>query len=191
MEIKNTDWKVIKFNSIINPILLYEEVPEERGKVTYNKYGNIVDTSEEKQVSGSLSRYNYKPYKPIHYALKEKIENKIQEKLYPSYYYDRFYFKDQELKKHIDRGACEISLSVHVSSNLDYKWPLYFQHEDKIIEVICNPGDAVLYKGCEVLHWRDPMIGDEDTYFHQVFFHYVRANGHYLQYAYDNAVDIY
>lgn len=191
MEIKNIDWKVLKFNSIIDPSLLYEEVPKERGKITYNKYGNIVDHSEEKQVNGSLSRYNYKKYVPIHYEVKQKIENKIKEKLYPSYFYDRFYFKNQQLKKHIDRGACEISMSIHISNNLDYEWPLFFQLNDEIIEVTCKPGDGVLYKGCELIHWREPMKGNKNSYFHQIFFHYVRANGHYLQYAYDSATDIY
>lgn len=185
-----SDWKVLKFNNILSADLLYEKVTSERGKITYNKYGTIINKDGETQVSGSLSRYNHPRYKFAHYFFKNYIESIIKEKIYPSYYYDRFYFSGQELVKHVDRGACEISLSFHISSNLNYKWPLHFQYDDKQLSVECDPGDGVLYKGCEVPHWRDPMVGDENSYFHQIFFHYVKANGHYLQYAYDSGTDV-
>lgn len=47
-------------------------------------------------------------------------------------------------------------------------------------------GDICVYKGCEVFHWRTPLQGDDKTYHHQLFLHYVNANGNYLQFAYDN-----
>ena len=51
-----------------------------------------------------------------------------------------------------------------------------------------NNGDAILYKGCERDHWREPLPSnlnwwkrltkkEDSTYHHQVFFHYVLANG--------------
>ena len=36
-----------------------------------------------------------------------------------------------------------------------------------------KPGDAVIYKGCDVKHWREPYEGD----YHIQTFHYVDANG--------------
>ena len=33
--------------------------------------------------------------------------------------------------------------------------------------------------------FRDAMKGNKDSYYHQVFFHYVRRNGHCVQHAYD------
>ena len=55
-----------------------------------------------------------------------KLEEAIGRKLYNTYYYDRFYYPGQELTRHADRDACEISVSVHVSTNLEGKdadWP--------------------------------------------------------------------
>ena len=56
-------------------------------------------------------------------------------------------------------------------------------------------GDAVIYKGCEREHWRYPLeskynrlqrvFKKDDTYHHQIFFHYVNANGPYLPFAFD------
>ena len=56
-----------------------------------------------------------------------------------------------------------------------------------------NPGDGVLYKGCERPHWREPMpgtfemmkIGAEQLYYHQIFFHYVLQDGIRAYHAWD------
>ena len=90
------------------------------------------------------------------------------------------YLPGQELKKHTDRPACEISISVHVSSNIDEHWPIYIKTPDiytvssksskqktfsgiekkgDVVGVMLNPGDGLLYKGCERPHWREPMTG--------------------------------
>ena len=135
-----------------------------------------------------------------------KLEKIIGRKLYNTYYYDRFYYPGQELTKHADRDACEISVSVHVSTNLEGKdadWPFQIKTPDTYTDkkkttvlvpgenrsAILKPGDGLLYKGCERPHWRDPMptpkaknklFGKTDEveyYYHQIFFHYVLADG--------------
>lgn len=179
------DWKVIKLNNLVDVSEFVCDPPKERGKISYLPSGEVQHEKEETQVSGSISRYNCPQYKELFYYVKQVLESNLKDKLYPTYYYDRFYFKGQELKKHVDRDACEISVSLHISNNLNYDWPIYFQQDEEIIECICNPGDAVLYKGREIIHWRDPMKGNSKSYFHQIFLHYVRANGHFLQHAYD------
>ena len=78
------DWKVLKLNSILPSELLYEDCPKEKGKITYNKYGKIINLEDETQVSGSLSRYNYPRYRFAHYFLKNCIEELIGEKIYPT-----------------------------------------------------------------------------------------------------------
>ena len=58
----------------------------------------------------------------------------------------------------------------------------------------------MIYKGCERPHWRDKLpsrhSGDymirklnekDDTFYHQVFFHYVLADGNRAHCAYDMA----
>ena len=54
-------------------------------------------------------------------------------------------------------------------------WPIYINNTAVMLE----EGDAVLYKGCEVDHWREPYT--EGTKQAQVFLHYVDANGPYTE----------
>ena len=62
-----------------------------------------------------------------------------------------------------------------------------------VVGVRLNPGDGVLYKGCERPHWRDRMpgtfemmkIGAEQLYYHQIFFHYVLQDGIRAHHAWD------
>jgi hypothetical protein len=41
-------------------------------------------------------------------------------------------------------------------------------------------GDGVIYPGCDVEHWRDKCDGPDDYYSGQVFLHFVRKNGAYV-----------
>jgi hypothetical protein len=49
-------------------------------------------------------------------------------------------------------------------------------------------GDGLLYPGCDLDHWRDKCDGPPGYYSGQVFLHYVRKNGSYLQEAGDQTV---
>ena len=73
---------------------------------------------EENQVNGSLASYSHPQYRQIHSGIRRKLESVIGRELYNTYYYDRFYFAGQNLERHADRDACEISVSVHISSNV-------------------------------------------------------------------------
>ena len=182
------DWSIISVKNILNPVYLQQPIPWERGKLDYVGPGLVEHTPEESQVNGSLARYNFPYFKHLHYDLKNKLEVILGEPLFPTYYYDRFYFKGNELSKHKDRPACEVSISVHCSTNLDYDWPIWFtDYEGNDIPLITKPGDGVIYKGCDLVHWRDPMKGNHKSYYHQIFFHFVRRNGPHVEHAYDNS----
>jgi len=195
-----------------DPKDLYCEPPVIKGQ--YNYYGKVDKFSHlplENQVEGSTSRYYWPHYKYAHSQIRMKLEKAIGKKLYNTYYYDRFYNPGQALTKHADRPACEISVTVHVGSNINTSWPIWIKTPDiytsdektNIIRrgenrsVILNPGDGMIYKGCERPHWRDPMpteynktwygkkIEKEGLYYHQIFFHYVLADGTRSHYAGD------
>jgi hypothetical protein len=201
---------------------LYHPVPEVRGQYRYQSK-NIEDFiyfEVESQVEGSLARYWHPQYKSIHNGIRLKLEEIIGRKLCNTYYYDRFYFPGQPLLKHVDRDACEISVSVHISTNLtgeNAKWPFKIKTPDvytnekknvilrsgEVESLSLEPGDALLYKGCERPHWREAMPTEykknkwynwykkeeevEDLYYHQIFFHYVLADGERAQFAGDSA----
>ena len=189
-------------SNICDPRELFDNVPTQRGQ--YNYQGSLdkfLYFPEELQVNGSLSMYNYPKYKKIHSEIRLILEDILGEKLYNTYYYDRFYFSDQRLYRHSDRDACEISLSVQVSTNSKEFWPFCIETPSGE-EKFCNiqNGWGILYKGCEREHWREPLKSrhgkikrflnkitknKDDTYHHQVFFHYVKANGERSHYAWD------
>lgn len=154
------------------------------------------------QVPNSIERYNYTNYKSDYRQIRLKIEELIKGPLYETYFFDRFYFTGQDLKIHVDRPACEISLTMHISSNPGViEWPLKIEGKNgKVATIVMEPGDAVLYMGCDRPHWRKPMPSfysktqllkrkifrqEDDSWFHQIFFHYVLANGYRAHFAYD------
>ena len=196
---------------LIDPSELVDEVPTERGQYTFRgKTANdFLFVPIEHQVEGSVARYWHPKYKEIHSKIRIKLEEIIGSKLYNTYYYDRFYFPGQELKKHTDRESCEISVTVHVGTNLKNKeWPIWIKTPDTYtdktkreiretgqeVSCILKPGDGMIYKGCERPHWREPLKGpkekpgEETFYYHQIFFHYVLQNGIRCQHAFDRGV---
>ncbi len=205
-----------------DPEELYHPVPELRGQINYYdknpEHFNHVPL--ENQVEGSVARYWHPQYRVIHSGVRKKIEKEIGRKLYNTYYYDRYYFPGLALSNHADRPACEISVTIHVSTNLPDNlkdWPICIKTPDTYTdkkktavlvpgekrEVVLNPGDGLIYKGCERPHWRDPMPGTPqgkkrkklfgksqpkvEQYYHQIFFHYVLADGQRSHCAWDKA----
>jgi len=105
------------------------------------------------------------------------VEEKCNLKLFPTYAYWRYYVFGAYLKKHIDRPACEISVTACIKKYDN--WPLII--EGKKIEL--EEGDALLYSGCEQKHGRPGIYKGKGMA--QVFLHYVNQNGPNKHHAYD------
>ena len=100
--------------------------------------------------------------------------------LVPTYSYLRIYRKGQALPAHRDRRACEHSLSVSLSAS---DWPLCLVDlTGEQVAVELEPGDAVLYRGPEVEHWRSPLTAERAV---QLFLHFVDAEGQWTNEIYD------
>jgi len=109
------------------------------------------------------------------------LEEAIEQKLLPTYSYARLYGNGDELKKHSDRPSCEISVTIQLGRSHHYAWPIYMGgHRFDLAE-----GDGIIYKGCDVLHWREPCNGPPKYYSGQVFCHFVRADGPHVDHAGD------
>ncbi len=54
---------------------------------------------------------------------------------------------------------------------------MYVQSKDGPLGLGLEPGDAIVYRGCEIEHWREQLSAPEYSYHIQAFFHYVDANG--------------
>jgi len=86
-----------------------------------------------------------------------------------TYSFWRMYTMFADLKKHKDRESCEISVTVMIGSD-GTKWPIFMDGTELNLE----PGDAAIYLGCEIEHWREEFKGDWHA---QCFLHYVYAEG--------------
>jgi len=195
---------------IANPEQLKVPFPEDengnRLSGQLNFYKNRMDKYDykplETQVNGSLARYNIPIYRELHFQVKKYLEDNLGVDLHPTYFYDRFYSPGQQLYRHSDRPACEISVTLQISSSHpDNVWPIWFNKADGTdAGIVMNDGDAAVYKGCEREHWRDPLPSGynaakklwmktrnipDDTYHHQIFLHYVDANGPFCHHAKD------
>jgi len=125
---------------------------------------------EDDQAPLATSNYGDPAMESLMLNKKNKLEKIINLKLLPTYSYWRIYVWDQNLKDHTDRPSCEISITVHFGSDGKEEWPIYMGDTP----IILQPGDAVVYKGCEINHKRDHYKGD---WYAQAFLHYVDANG--------------
>lgn len=103
--------------------------------------------------------------------------------LEPTYSYMRVYQPGEQLKPHVDRPSCEISVTVNVASKgpASEIWMHYKDNEPHAY--ILNPGDAAVYKGKEVTHWRDPLKPDQLNV--QFMLHYVDKNGPHAERKFD------
>ena len=100
---------------------------------------------------------------------KKLMQEETGLELLPTYAFWRMYTLHADLKKHKDRPSCEVSVTVMIGSD-GTKWPIYMDGTELNLE----PGDAAIYLGCEVEHWREEFTGDWQA---QTFLHYVDKNG--------------
>jgi len=169
--------------------LLYHHVQLETARLNYYEENDIkVDeayngTFTDKQALGDFSKYGDPIFDALLSIGLSNMENLTGLKLIPTYSYHRLYTKDTELKRHKDRPSCEVSTTLCLGydiSNLEDKnwnWPMYVKEKNGTeIPVFMKPGDMIIYRGCELEHWREPFTGNHHA---QVFLHYNELAGQY------------
>jgi len=137
---------------------------------------------DDHQVPGTPSFYG----DPLMESLLEKLRPRIEQvtglELYPTYSYFRIYKRGDTLARHTDRPACEVSFSLSLGHNAPTPWPLWVEGPMCKTAAELEPGDALLYRGTECPHWREPFTGEGAA---QVFLHYVERNGKYAEWKFD------
>lgn len=150
---------------------IYAVIQEKR----YLMYGDP-SRKDDWMVPGSFGDYADPLMESILLKIRSVAEVNTGLKLLPTYSYYRVYLPGQELIRHVDRDACEVTASLCLGFNYDdlkYPWPLHAGNGSYTMEA----GDMVLYRGTEVEHWRTKFIAPKDSYHVQVFLHYVDADG--------------
>lgn len=112
----------------------------------------------------------------------EPIGNHVGKKLSPTYSYARIYRNGEILKKHTDREACEVSATLTLGFNANNIWPIFVDEKNEI-PIELNVGEMMIYKGCEIVHWRPAFKGEWHV---QLFLHYVEAEGKFKDHKDDS-----
>ena len=138
----------------------------------FSPFENIIGYYEEPngQIPNTYSQYANMAMETLLLKCQPGMEKATGLKLLPAYTYARIYKKGDELKRHKDRFSCEISTTMNLGGD---KWSIYLEPSGELgkkgIKVDLEPGDMLVYRGCELEHWREKFKGKQSV---QVFLHY-------------------
>ena len=148
----------------------------------------ILGRWDDPQVPGAYSLYGDFVMETLLMKVLPVMKEKTGMDLIPTYSYARVYQTGSELKRHKDRPSCEISTTLNLGGD---PWPIFIDptgsnnvideykniHKPGAppgVEITLEPGDMLMYSGCELEHWRKPFQGKLCG---QVFLHYNHADG--------------
>ena len=127
----------------------------------------------DEQVPNTYSHYGDLVMETLLQKVKPIMEKNTGLKLSETYSYARIYKNGDVLARHKDRYSCEISTTLNLGGDL---WPIYLDPTGKEkqagIKVDLDPGDMLIYSGCDLEHWREEFTGKDCG---QVFLHYNKA----------------
>lgn len=146
-------------------------------------YCSSIGAVGDSMVSSSKTVPRYKLFQELLYDKVHHLNTLLGIKVLPTYSYARVYLKGAIMSPHTDRDACEISVTLNLSKEVD--WPIYFgKPGNNEVPVELLPGDAAIYLGREILHWRNEYPGNQHV---QVFLHYVNSDGPFAKHENDNS----
>ena len=128
----------------------------------------------DRQIPNTYSHYADTAMETLLQEVKPVMEKHTGLKLSETYSYARIYKKGDVLVRHKDRFSCEISTTFNLGGDT---WPIYLDPTGKEgqagVEIKLDPGDMLIYSGCDLEHWREEFTGKDCG---QVFLHYNKAN---------------
>ena len=140
--------------------------------VTYDN--GMLGTWTDQQIPNTFSCYADNVMETLLVKVLPVMQKETGLDLCPTYSYARLYKHGDELKRHKDRPSCEISTTINLGGD---SWHIYLEPSGEKgkegVKVDLGPGDMLIYRGCELEHWRETFEGDNCG---QVFLHYNDAN---------------
>lgn len=172
----------VRIENFFDPQIIFVVSNYLENKIKCGEWKNNYDNEPDK-----TSAYAYYADPLIEVLLleaKKSVEIAVNKELLPTYSFVRIYQPGESLPAHIDRPSCEVTVTVNVANKGGIS-PIYTKYKDADPEKhLLNPGDAVVYKGCEATHWRKPLETNQLNV--QFMLHYVDKNGPNAGYAKDN-----
>jgi|TARA_R110002012_G_scaffold203274_2_gene372622 hypothetical protein len=131
-------------------------------------------TWNDPQVPNTYSHYADVVMETLLQEVKPIMEKHTSLKLSETYSYARIYKQGDTLNRHKDRFSCEISTTLNLGGD---PWSIYLDPTGNSgragVKIDLNPGDMLIYSGCDLEHWREEFRGKDCA---QVFLHYNKAN---------------
>jgi len=165
------------------PALMCQYIAKNVRVLEANSRLNFGDTQVEKAFSGGSPAVS----ETLLDLMTPVLSGALGYELYPTYSYLRVYVKGAELQKHTDRYSCEVSATVPIEFESERIWPLCLEIDGDAKMVELEPGDALIYKGIQIPHWREPFEGERQV---QVFLHYVKRDGPYSEFKFDKRPEL-
>ena len=114
----------------------------------------------------------------FHHQLADVMSRVAGEPVKPSYVYFASYQGGAELERHTDREQCEFSITYCLDFTPEpvaaTEWPILLDTPAGRVTVYQAIGDALLYRGCQVPHYRRRLR--EGATSSSFFFHFVRES---------------
>jgi hypothetical protein len=148
----------------------------------HTKFASLLLTTGDRQLRKTPMDYGDPAFDGLLEYLRPGIEENSGLRLLPTYSYFRLYKHGDVLCRHRDRRACEISISLNIGQKPADPWPLRLEDESGSYAALLRPGDALLYRGIDKFHWREPYQGKMLV---QVFLHYVDRDGPHADQKFD------
>jgi hypothetical protein len=169
-----------------NYIVINDFISADEAKILYQVFKKDSETdptfTNDPQCPLSKAKYDYRWFVELLINRLPIMNELMGEPMLPTYSYARVYANGDELKKHTDRPACEVSITLHLDSD-GKPWPIWFTKPDgSTVSYELQPGQAVAYYGMKSEHWREKFEGE---HYGQVFLHYVRARGEHYDCYFD------
>jgi hypothetical protein len=126
------------------------------------------------QVRQRYGQHNEVVARYFHHQFTKIISRIVGEAIKPSYTYVSAYREGSVLGAHVDRKQCEFTVSLLIEDedvSSTEAWPLWFQLHEGKMAVTQKTGDAVIFRGCELPHWREQSSTPHTSTV--LLFHYV------------------
>jgi hypothetical protein len=140
------------------------------------------DVSRDAVPGDNFAHYGSSSSEALLVTMLPWMQQQVGKILYPTYSFTRIYWNGSWLHHHRDRLGCEYSVSICIDSDPE-PWGIWVEGT----EILLNPGDLIIYKGCEAEHWREKYEGIRTI---QTFLHYVDAKGPSAKYKFDTRPEL-
>lgn len=120
-----------------------------------------LELDTEQVIEKRLTIHDERVLRHVHRQMAPLVRAVTGEALKPSYSLLARYLEGAVLEKHVDRPQCRWNVSLALDDETDRgavePWPIYLRARNRTVGVKLGPGDALLYRGTDVPHWRKAL----------------------------------